>query len=88
MKATAAMIGFCLRQGIDVEEVRSDKRDTKHVRQRRKVARYLRNEGFSYPDIAHAMQKHHTSIMNLLCDKLQKKKKKTYLHVMEIKNGK
>ena len=46
MKATAAMIGFCLRQGIDVEEVRSDKRDTKHVRQRRKVARYLRNEGF------------------------------------------
>ena len=52
--------------GISVWRLCGKERGAFMVELRRRIARELRDAGFSYPDIGHAMNRDHSSIMSLL----------------------
>lgn len=54
------------KHGFTFAEIQSRQRDARIVACKMEIACYLRDKGFSYPRIGRFMNKHHTTIMNLV----------------------
>lgn len=54
------------KHGFTFAEVESRQRDARLIACKKEIAQYLRDKGFSYPRIGNFMNKHHTTIMNLV----------------------
>lgn len=58
---------MCKAAMVSVEEVRGSARYPRLVEMRRKIAKRLRDDGYSYPAIGRALGgKHHTSVMHMV----------------------
>lgn len=64
---------ICNAMKFDKNEILSTRRQAGLVEKRRVVAKALKAKGYSYPKIGHAMNRDHTSIMNLINPKKGKK---------------
>ena len=57
------------KHGFTFAEVQSRQRDARLIACKKEIAQYLRDKGYSYPRIGNFMNKHHTTIINLLKNK-------------------
>lgn len=60
------IVELCDKYEVDKNKLLSDRRDACLVEKRRLIARELRAMGYSYPAIGYLLNRHHTTIMNLL----------------------
>jgi chromosomal replication initiation ATPase DnaA len=51
--------------GLSLVEITGERKTNKHVEARQEIVRICREHGISYPRIGEAMNRDHTSIMNL-----------------------
>jgi chromosomal replication initiation ATPase DnaA len=57
---------ICQSQNWAIAEIISSQRDARLVERRRIIAKAMRAKGYSFPQIAHAMNRTHASIINLI----------------------
>ncbi len=71
-------LALCAAFGHDPKEIRGTNRKREIFRKRCAIARSLRGNGFSYPQIAGAMNRDHTSIINMVDVEFRKKRRAQY----------
>lgn len=81
-EAIAEMKDYCNIKGYNIETVLSRKRSAKIVEKRRDVAKFLRRRGYSLPAIGFALNRHHTSILCLICEETRVRRKAQMISYM------
>ena len=74
MQATRDFETICKSYKWDINEILSPRRQELLVEKRKIIAGILRKKGYSFPKIGYAMNRDHSSIINLLNPKKEKKK--------------
>lgn len=73
-KANARFATLCRQKNYCMDELRGKSRIDSLVQQRRVIAKALRGEGFSFPEIGWAMKRDHTSVQHMVKDDFRKAK--------------
>lgn len=60
------IVKYCVKYEIDKYLLLSKRRDASLVKKRKLIAKDLREQGLSYPQIGKLLNRHHTTIMHLL----------------------